>query len=100
MQGLVLVLVLVGRLTHWPACSQLSVNRAPDGVATRIPWSSMVFVGPSHDASQFVLKCQGRTYTFLCPSSGACTKWIKNISQLAGCSASTQVCHKTTTMGN
>lgn len=71
----------------------------PAGACKRIPYSSIEFVGPFDD-TQFVLKCEKRAYTFLCDSTEARTRWIKNISQLAGCSAATQVCHKTTTMGH
>ena len=52
------------------------------------------------DEQQFVVKCKGRAFTFMCDSVETRTKWIKNISMLAGCSASTEVCHKTTTMGH
>ena len=52
------------------------------------------------DELQFVVKCKGRAFTFMCDSVETRTKWIKNISMLAGCSASTEVCHKTTTMGH
>ena len=37
-----------------------------------------------------------REWTFLCESVDARTKWIKAISMLAGCSASTEVCRHTT----
>ena len=77
----------------------LSAEMVPVGTAKRIPYSTIEFVGP-FDETQFVLKCADRAYTFLCDSMEARTRWIKNISQLAGCSASTQVCHKTQVMGH
>ena len=52
------------------------------------------------DEQQFVVKCKGRAFTFMCDTLETRTRWIKNISLLAGCSASTEVCHKTTTMGH
>jgi len=76
----------------------LSTDMQPAGPCKRILYSSIEFVGP-FDETQFVIKCKGRAYTFLCDSLETRTRWIKNISQLAGCSASTLVCHKTTTMG-
>ena len=69
---------------------QLDVARMPSGKMKRIPYSSMQFVGP-YDDTQFVLKVSKRTYTFLCPSAEVRTRWIKNICQLSGCSASTAV---------
>ena len=69
---------------------QLDVARMPTGKMKRIPYSSMQFVGP-YDDTQFVLKVSRRTYTFLCPSAEVRTRWIKNICQLSGCSASTAV---------
>ena len=69
---------------------QLDVARMPTGKMKRIPYSSMQFVGP-YDDTQFVLKVSKRTYTFLCPSVEVRTRWIKNICQLSGCSASTAV---------
>ena len=74
---------------------QLSLDHTPTGKCKRIPYSSLQFVGP-YDETQFVIKCSKRTYTFLCPSTEARTRWIKNISMLAGCSASTEVCRHTT----
>ena len=47
-----------------------------------------------------MVKCKGRAFTFMCDTLEGRTRWIKNISLLAGCSASTEVCHKTTTMGH
>jgi len=76
-----------------------STDMEPVGVPKRIPYSTIEFVGP-FDETQFVLKCANRAYTFLFETTESRTRWIKNISQLAGCSASTQVCHKTTTMGH
>jgi len=64
------------------------------GDEKRIPYSSIEFVG-SFDSTQFIIKCASRAYTFDCPTPESRTRWIKNISRLAGCSASTQVCHKT-----
>ena len=78
---------------------ELAQDRTPKGKMKRIPYPTIHFVGP-YDETQFVLKCQKRSYTFLCPSTEARTRWIKNISMLTGCSASTEVCHKTTTMGH
>ncbi|EOD23633.1 hypothetical protein EMIHUDRAFT_457941, partial [Emiliania huxleyi CCMP1516] len=37
----------------------------PIGAAKRIPYSSVEFVGP-FDETQFVIKCAGRAFTFLC----------------------------------
>ena len=76
----------------------LSANMQPEGPVKRILYVSIEFVGPFDD-TQFVLKTQARAYTFLCDSTATRTMWIKNISQLAGCSATTEVCHKTTSMG-
>ena len=76
----------------------LSPDMQPVGKCKRIPYSVIEFVGP-FDETQFVLKCAKRSYTFLCDSTSARTRWIKNISLLAGCSASTQVCHKSVTSG-
>jgi len=77
----------------------LTTEMEPAGEPKRIPYSSIEFVGPFDD-TQFVLKCADRAYTFLCETTDSRTRWIKNISQLAGCSASTEICHKTTTMGH
>jgi len=77
----------------------LSADMQPTGSTKQIPYSSIEFVGP-FDEQQFVVKCKGRAFTFMCDSVETRTKWIKNISMLAGCSASTEVCHKTTTMGH
>mmetsp|Transcript_271 Transcript_271/g.603 ORF Transcript_271/g.603 Transcript_271/m.603 type:complete len:307 (+) Transcript_271:84-1004(+) len=77
----------------------LAADMQPTGSTKMIPYSSIEFVGP-FDEQQFVVKCKGRAFTFLCDSVETRTKWIKNISMLAGCSASTEVCHKTTTMGH
>lgn len=77
----------------------VSTEMQPTGDAKRIPYSSIEFVGPFDD-TQFVVKCADRCFTFLCESTEARTRWIKNISQLAGCSAATEICHKTTSMGN
>mmetsp|Transcript_51248 Transcript_51248/g.111400 ORF Transcript_51248/g.111400 Transcript_51248/m.111400 type:complete len:304 (+) Transcript_51248:251-1162(+) len=76
----------------------LSADMQPAGDPKKIPYASIEFVGPFDD-TQFVLKCRDRAYTFLCDSTATRTRWIKNISLLAGCSATTEVCHKTTTMG-
>jgi len=76
----------------------LSSDMQPTGASTRIPFSDIEFVGP-FDETQFVLKCSRRAYTFLCDSTETRTRWIRNVSQLAGCSATFEVCHKTTTMG-
>jgi len=77
----------------------LSADMQPTGSKKQIPYASIEFVGP-FDEQQFVVKCKGRAFTFMCDSVETRTKWIKNISMLAGCSASTEVCHKTTTMGH
>jgi hypothetical protein len=77
----------------------LSADMQPIGSKKQIPYASIEFVGP-FDEQQFVVKCKGRAFTFMCDSVETRTKWIKNISMLAGCSASTEVCHKTTTMGH
>ena len=77
----------------------LSSDMQPTGSVKQIPYSSIEFVGP-FDEQQFVVKCKGRAYTFMCDTLETRTRWIKNISLLAGCSASTEVCHKTTTMGH
>lgn len=74
---------------------QLALDRTPTGKCKKIPYSSIQFVGP-YDETQFVLKCERRSYTFLCPTEETRTMWIKNISMLAGCSASTEVCRHTT----
>eukprot|EP00967_Tisochrysis_lutea_P147586 scaffold280686_cov33-Tisochrysis_lutea.AAC.2 len=71
----------------------------PVGTAKRIPYSSIEFVGPFDD-TQFVVKCAERAFTFLCHSKEARTQWIKNIAALSGCSSSTEVCHKSHTMGS
>lgn len=71
-------------------------EREPHGPCKRIPFASMEFVGPFDD-TQFVVLCVRRAYTFLCESPEARTRWIKAISQLAGCSASTEVCRRTLT---
>lgn len=76
----------------------LSADMQPTGAVKTIPYSSIEFVGP-FDEQQFVVKCKGRAFTFMCDTLEGRTRWIKNISLLAGCSASTEVCHKTTTMG-
>ena len=77
----------------------LSADMQPTGKQKRIPYSTIEFVGPFDD-TQFVVKCARRAYTFLCDSTDTRNKWIVNISKLSGCSSSTQVCHKTTTMGH
>lgn len=77
----------------------LSADMQPTGSKKQISYASIEFVGP-FDEQQFVVKCKGRAFTFMCDSVETRTKWIKNISMLAGCSASTEVCHKTTTMGH
>lgn len=74
---------------------QLSQDRVPHGACKRILYSSIQFVG-ALDETQFVLQCARRSYTFLCESNEARTRWIKTISQLAGCSASTEICRHTT----
>lgn len=74
---------------------QLAVDRTPTGKVKKIPFGSIEFIGP-YDETQFVLKCSRRSYTFLCPTTEARTRWIKNVSTLAGCSASTEVCRHTT----
>ena len=74
---------------------QLALDRTPTGRVTRIPYASIQFVGP-YDESQFVLKCAKRSYTFLCSSADARTRWIRNVSRLAGCSASLEQCVHTT----
>jgi len=71
----------------------------PIGAAKRIPYSSVEFVGP-FDETQFVIKCAGRAFTFLCETTEQRTKWIKNIAALSGCSSSTEVCFKSQTMGH
>ena len=82
-----------------PAQAAASSTRA--GLALSHPLSPCAAgrAGP-FDEQQFVVKCKGRAFTFMCDSVETRTKWIKNISMLAGCSASTEVCHKTTTMGH
>ena len=77
----------------------LSADMQPTGKQKRIPYSTIEFVGPFDD-TQFVVKCARRAYTSLCDSTDTRNKWIVNISKLSGCSSSTQVCHKTTTMGH
>ena len=77
----------------------LSADMQPTGKQKRIPYSTIEFVGPFDD-TQFGVKCARRAYTFLCDSTDTRNKWIVNISKLSGCSSSTQVCHKTTTMGH
>merc|ERR1712146_485910 len=76
----------------------LAPDMQPTGNVKRIPYSSIEFVGP-FDETQLVVKCSNRAFTFLCNNMETRTRWIKNISLLAGSSASTRVCHKTTTMG-
>jgi len=76
----------------------ISSEMQPVGESKRILFSTIEFVGP-FDETQFVVKCANRAYTFLCDSTATRTRWIKNISALAGCSATLEVCHKTTTMG-
>ena len=68
-------------------------------LAPRSPPALAAAAGP-FDEQQFVVKCKGRAFTFMCDTLEGRTRWIKNISLLAGCSASTEVCHKTTTMGH
>lgn len=73
----------------------LTPDMHPDSASCKkIFYSSIEFVGP-FDETQFLIKCANRMYTFLCKDAETRTRWIKNISQLAGCSASTRVCHKT-----
>jgi len=73
---------------------QLALDRTPSGKCKRIPYNTMQFVGP-FDETQFVIKCHKRSFTFLCPTTEGRTRWIKNVSMLAGCSASTEVCRHT-----
>ena len=74
---------------------QLSKEHMPIGLAKRIPYASMQFVGPFDDR-QFVIMCPRRSYTFLTADTEERTRWIKALSQLSGCSASTEVCLHTT----
>lgn len=73
----------------------LNADRMPSGAPKRIYYSSIQFVGP-YDETQFVVLCARRSFTFLCETTEDRTRWIKNISLLAGCSASTQMCGHTT----
>ena len=74
---------------------QLSKDRVPSGRSKRIPYSSIDFIGP-YDETQFVVMCRRRSYTFLAEDTEIRTRWIKSLSRLAGCSASTEVCLHTT----
>jgi hypothetical protein len=73
---------------------QLGKERQPQGSKKRIPYGSIRFVGP-FDQTQFVLMCARRSYTFLCDTEETRPRWIKSISQLAGCSASLEACWAT-----
>ena len=84
-----------------PAQAAASWTRAGLALSRRShPLSPCAVRAGPFDEQQFVVKCKGRAFTFMCDSVETRTKWIKNISMLAGCSASTEVCHKTTTMGH
>lgn len=74
---------------------QLNEEHVPVGKVKRIPYASMQFVGPFDDL-QFVIICPRRSYTFLTADSEETTRWIKALSALSGCSASTEVCRHTT----
>ena len=74
---------------------QLSKDRIPSGRSRRIPYSSIDFVGP-YDETQFVVMCRRRSYTFLAEDTESRTRWIKSLSRLAGCSASTEICAHST----
>lgn len=74
---------------------QLNKEHLPIGRAKRIPYASMQFVGP-FDERQFVIMCPRRSYTFLTADTEERTRWIKALSRLSGCSASTEVCLHTT----
>jgi hypothetical protein len=74
---------------------QLNKEHVPVGKAKRIPYASMQFVGPFDDL-QFVIMCPRRSYTFLTADTEERTRWIKALSALSGCSASTEVCLHTT----
>jgi len=73
---------------------QVNKERTPVGAAKRIPFAVIQFVGPFDDA-QFVIKCAKRSNTFLTESAESRAQWIRNLSQLAGCSASMEVCRHT-----
>ena len=77
----------------------LTSNMVPiDDTCKRIPYSTIEFVGPFNE-TQFVIKCSKRAFTFQGESEETRNKWIKNIAALSGCSATTQICHKSTAMG-
>ena len=73
----------------------LGKDRTPTGSVKRIPYANIEFIGP-YDDLQFVVQCPYRSYTFLAETTETRTDWIRNLTQLSGCSASLEVCMRTT----